>query len=332
MIKKSFRSFLKKLINLLLSSEFVQSIVYDRKNVRDFGNLHGHEKMLADSTRMHCYHEAIKRYIKPEDVVIDLGAGTGILSFLASQQNPKMVYAVEHSDIIRIAKLVGDHNNRNNIKYVCMNSRDFQLEEKVDVILHDQIGAALFNENMVENVLDLRKRLLKNTGRIIPNKFELFLEPACIKEDHLTPYIWENNLYGIDFGVLKNTQNISLYQLPHYHRRAIENNAIEFYLCKPKPILRFDLAKLNDADEIPRFYPISKTVIRSGHLDGFCFYFRVIFDDDLYLTTSPLQPRKNWIHIFFRTERSHYEIGDKISYHFKMENLIDIGTWSLSLQ
>jgi len=47
----------------------------------------------------------------------------------------------------------------------------------------------LFNEETVKNILNLKKRLLKGTGKIIPRKFELFLEPVCSKWEYMGPYM-----------------------------------------------------------------------------------------------------------------------------------------------
>ncbi len=118
--------------------------------------------MLADTVRNKSYHDAIKRYIKPGDVVVDLGTGTGILSFYAAEQKPKRIYAIDHSDIIKVARRIAEHNNISNIEFVQTNSRDFAPPENVDIILQEQMGDNLFNENMVQDVLDLKDRLLKN--------------------------------------------------------------------------------------------------------------------------------------------------------------------------
>ena len=245
MLRKVLRSIFQKLKDMLKSSQYVQSSFYEMDNIKEFSNLYEHEKMLADSVRMNSYHEAIKRQIKPGDVVVDLGTGTGILSFMAAQQKPKKIFAIDHSDFIHVARQIADQNGIGNIEFVCTNSRDFRPNEKIDVILHEQMGDFLFNENMIGNILDLKKRLLKTTGRILPSQFELYLEPVCLKDDHKVPFFWENNPCGIDYGFLKNSKDLDQYKRDNYKRRSLENKSIDYFLCKPDAILKFDLNELD---------------------------------------------------------------------------------------
>jgi protein arginine N-methyltransferase 1 len=144
-IEKLLRLLLQGLKKLLKSSKAFRAL----SNADEFSDLYEHEKMLADAIRMNCYRDAIKRYVRPEDVIVDLGTGTGILSFFAAQQKPKKIYAIDHSDFINVARRIAEHNNINNIQFVKTNSRNFTPSEKIDVILHEQIDDNLFDENMI---------------------------------------------------------------------------------------------------------------------------------------------------------------------------------------
>ena len=58
----------------------------------------------------------------------------------------------------------------------------------------------MFDEAMVPNVCDLRDRLLKPGGLILPSQFELFCEPMTLHDDRRVPFIWElNDEHGFDF-------------------------------------------------------------------------------------------------------------------------------------
>ena len=335
-VEKSLRLILwqlRKLKNFLKSSKTVQKLLYDNLNIEGFSDLAMHERMIADSIRINAYHDAIKRHIHPGDIVVDLGTGTGILAFFAAQQNPKKVYAIDHSDFINIAKKIAAENNVANIDFVQTNSRKFAPDEKVDVILHEQIGMDLFNENMVENLLDLRARVLKKTGKILPGKFEFFLEPVSLKNEHTVPYIWEHKIHGIDFEFLKNVDEIKNYKRPGYDRRHVSAPYVENFLCEPKAIFSFDINELDsesDLSDLVNCLEVSKKVVRPGRMDGLCLHFRVIFDDEINIDTSPLSEYTHWGNRLFRTERRNYKSGDDVLFTISMVELSNPRTWLIS--
>jgi len=158
----------------------MMSVVYDLINGSNFAGLEEHEEMLSDRVRVEAYHRGIQRTVQSGDVVLDLGTGTGLLAFMASRAGAKKVYAVEHSGVIEVAREIAAHNGFANIEFVRANSREFMPPEPVDVVLHEQMGDELFNENMLENVLDLRDRVLRPSGRILPARFRLFIEPVSM--------------------------------------------------------------------------------------------------------------------------------------------------------
>ena len=59
----------------------------------DFINYH--LSMLVDDVRTGSYGQAISKMVKTGDVVVDVGCGSGILSFLACRAGAKHVYAIE---------------------------------------------------------------------------------------------------------------------------------------------------------------------------------------------------------------------------------------------
>ncbi|WP_052959106.1 methyltransferase domain-containing protein [Methanoculleus sediminis] len=318
-------------VDLLQSREFGRTLLYDIENRGTFEDVSCHEMMIADTVRMKRYYDAINRHINPDDIVVDLGTGTGVLSFFAAQKNPKKIYAVDHSEfMIAVAQKIADGNGINNVVFLPQNSRFFEPDEKVDVILHEQMGSNLVDENMIENILDLKKRILKNTGRILPGKFELFLEPICLKEEYRIPHLWENNIYGIDFNCLRDCSEYNDHSRPP--KLKIEHSSVDYLLCEPEPILSFDLNTMHDPGEIPKSIEISKKVVRSGSMDGLCLYFRVIFDDEINFDTSPLSPRTHWDHPFFRTARKRYAQGETISFKFTMDVPTRRETWSISVE
>lgn len=242
---------------------------------------YGHEMLVADPIRMNAYRAGIRRNIKPGDVVVDLGTGTGILAMLAAQQRAKVVHALELSDMITLAERLAVANQFTNIVFHNVSSRRFALAEPVDVIVHEQIGQALFDEGVIEKTLDLKKRLLKKSGQIVPGRFELFLEPACVKDDYRVPYLWQTKFPGIDFSTVRDLPGNDTDRHGYdWQGGDSARSSIDYFLGDASPILAVDLNKLDEATDVPTTASASRVVRRSGRMDGFCLYFRVVFDNE----------------------------------------------------
>lgn len=307
------------------------SLAFDLWSSNYFNRAEIHEKMLSDRLRVENYYHAISKHVHEGDIVVDLGTGTGILSFFAALQNPKKVYAIEHSGMVETARHLAKANGLTNIEFCRCNSKDFQIAEKADVIIHEQIGSAIFNENMIENVTDLRDRVLKPGGKILPNRFEVFLEPVQIKEEFRVPFIWEMNIHGIRFDSLKvdlNNPSGSGQLLQHERWRFIRPFEVERLLCDPQPIMRCDLETMTP-DYHPGPIEYQNRVNGDGRVDGLLLYFNAIFDDEFAIETTPLNSETNWLPSLLRLEQQPVTDGTVINYGLKVADVRDYRAWQL---
>lgn len=284
--------------------------------------------MLADKPRMDFYHAAIARHVQPGDRVVDLGTGTGILAAFAAWRGASKVFAIDHSKILGQAKKLAAHNRIQNVEFIAVHSNDFALDERVDVILHEQMGDWLFNEAMVANVCDLRDRVLKPGGLILPSRFELYCEPVKLKDDRHVPFLWELSIHGFDYSCLERSRP----QDPgYYHRRGCDVGLVDHFLGEPEPVLSIDLHTLQEAD-MPRDITFRRTVVNPGRLDGYAVYFRALVDADLRLSSSPLDPGRapHWGFQVLRTDRDDFEAGDVIDVCLRVGRWADPDSWRWS--
>ncbi len=299
---------------------------YSDYNRRMFAGFHEQERMLADKRRMAFYHAAIDRHVRPGDRVVDLGTGTGILAAWAALRGAAHVYAIDHSDILAQARALGAANHIENVEYLATHSSRFAVAEPVDVILHEQMGDCLFDEGMVANVIDLRERVLKPGGLILPSRFELYCEPVKINDDRLVPFIWELNLNGYDYACLESRRPGAP---AYYHLASSDLNLVEHFLGRPEPVLSIDLHTLKEAD-LPREIAFTRTVVNAGRMDGYAVFFRARVDDDLVLSTSPLDPWRapHWGFRILRTGRCEFAAGDVIECRLTAGSWHDIDSWN----
>jgi SAM-dependent methyltransferase len=166
--------------------------------------------MLRDAPRMRFYRRAIESAGLVGKVVVDVGAGTGILSLMAARAGARRVISIEASDMAVMTQRVAAANGYADIiRVVHAPAEEVTLAslvaaghllagDKVDAIVSEWMGFYLLHENMLPSVLRVRdalecKTLIPSTARILaaPVDLQPFLDAQCRQE-------WKN-VDGFDF-------------------------------------------------------------------------------------------------------------------------------------
>ncbi|KAG4144333.1 hypothetical protein ERO13_D05G030400v2 [Gossypium hirsutum] len=124
-----------------------------------------HEEMLKDVVRTKTYQNVIYRnkFLFQNKVVLDVGAGTGILSLFCAKAGAAHVYAVECSHMADMAKQIVETNGLSDVVTVLKGKiEEIELPvAKVDIIISEWMGYFLLFENMLNTVLYARDKWLK---------------------------------------------------------------------------------------------------------------------------------------------------------------------------
>jgi len=139
--------------------------------------VHYHHNMLMDQNRMHSFKSAIHYAVKPGAKVLELGGGTGVLSFFAAQKASK-VYCVEFNpDMVREArKFLALNPNGHKVEVIHADAFDYLPPEPVDVVICEMIHVAMLREKQVEVIESFKRRYLARFGGPLP----VFLPEAVI--------------------------------------------------------------------------------------------------------------------------------------------------------
>jgi SAM-dependent methyltransferase len=125
---------------------------------------------MTDRERNNFYNKELKKYCK-DTVVLDVGAGLGLLSLMACRAGAKKVYAVEVNPLaIAALKKLKEDENLLQLEIIQAASWDINLPEQVDIIVHEIFGPFLLDEMCLYTLNDVKKHL-KPGGRLIPEKF-----------------------------------------------------------------------------------------------------------------------------------------------------------------
>ena len=178
-----------------------------------YAQLPNQQNMLEDAERTGMYHQSITLNMKDfmDKVVMDVGAGSGILSFFAAHAGARKVYAIEATPMAENARALVEANGLSGqIEVIQEKIEDLELPEKVDVIISEPMGILLVHERMMEVYALARKRWLKPDGKMFPSKGRIFLAPFSDNYLHSTHInktrFWENTaFYNVDVSSLADT-------------------------------------------------------------------------------------------------------------------------------
>jgi type I protein arginine methyltransferase len=138
-------------------------------------SLRAYGSMIADRIRVDAYAEALRRTVREESIVAEIGTGPGIFAVLACQLGASRVYAIEPAEIIQVAREVAAANGcGDKIEFIEQFSNRVALPIRADVILSDLRGILPLFERHIPAIVDARRRFLAPGGVMIPRRDTLW--------------------------------------------------------------------------------------------------------------------------------------------------------------
>ena len=163
-----------------------------------------HAGYFRDVHKLRAYERALADVVRPGDVVVDLGAGTGLLGLMAARAGAARVYMVDRGPILGLASEIAARNGlADRVIAVRSDSADLTLPELADVIVCDQIGGFVYDAGVLEFFDDARRRLLKPGGTMIPGSFTLHMAPVSAPAVRENIDVWSTRPAGFDTEPLR---------------------------------------------------------------------------------------------------------------------------------
>uniref|UniRef100_A0A9J8AVF6 Histone-arginine methyltransferase CARM1 n=1 Tax=Cyprinus carpio carpio TaxID=630221 RepID=A0A9J8AVF6_CYPCA len=266
-----------------------------------YGCLSQQQNMLQDYLRTATYQKAIllNDVDFRDKVVLDVGCGTGILSFFAVQAGAKKVYAVEGSSVAKYAEILVKSNNLSNkITVLSGKIEEVCCPEKVDVIISEPIGYMLLNERMLESYLHAKK-WLKPKGMMFPTQSDIHLAPftdeQLYMEHHARSHFWNQRcFYGVNLSGLHSSALDEFFKQP-----IVDTFDMQVLMARSvKYTINFLEAKEEDLHRLE--IPFVFKLLQSGLIHGLAFWFDVAFVGSrmtVWLSTAPNEPLTHWYQV-----------------------------------
>ncbi|CAG9860429.1 unnamed protein product [Phyllotreta striolata] len=257
-----------------------------------YEDLEIHKLMLEDSARNLAYKDAIFNN-KQEflgKTVLDVGAGTGILSVFCAQAGAKTVYAVEASDTYKIAEEVAKENKFGDvIKVIHSKVENVTLPEKVDIIVSEWMGFYLLHEGMLDSVIAARDKFLKVGGLMFPESATLFATPCSVPSMYS---FWED-VNGVSMTHVGPKLRAKTCQKP-----VCERTHPDCLLSDADNVLWLDLREVT-MEELNKIEVRHLAVAnKKGRYEGICLWFSCTFPsttvEPVTLSTEPDEPLTHW--------------------------------------
>ncbi|CAL9069096.1 unnamed protein product [Musa banksii] len=265
-----------------------------------YGQLLHQQNMLQDYVRTGTYYAAVieNRIDFSGRIVLDVGAGSGILSLFAAQAGAKHVYAVEASEMAEYARrlIAGNPSLGQRITVIKGKIEEVDLPEKADILISEPMGTLLVNERMLETYVIARDRFLIPDGKMFPSLGRIHMAP--FSDEYLYVEIankalfWQqHNYYGVDLTSLYGSAFQGYFSQPVV-------DAFDPRLLISQPIvhtLDFTCMKEEDLYEID--IPLNFVSSVGTRVHGLACWFDVLFNGSSvqrWLTTAPGAPTTHW--------------------------------------
>jgi protein arginine N-methyltransferase 1 len=287
----------------------------------DVGILHYHASLLADDERVDRFRDAIHEVVRPGDVVVDIGTGTGLLAYFACQAGAARVFAIEEGPVVSLGREIALINRfADRVEFLHDSSFAVELPERADVLISETLWNFGVGEGLADVLADAR-RFLKPDARIIPAGVELHV--AAIQSDECYAMLHDRpaDRHGIDLSPIRHYQ-VNNVQMPHLDAGGFLGPAALLHT------LRCDEPASSDLDAA-----VTVAVTTTGVLHGILGWFRARLSPGVALDNAPPSVHSSWAHAFFPVQNPvGVRPGDEISIRLQSAAAGSIWRWHTEVE
>jgi protein arginine N-methyltransferase 1 len=250
-----------------------------------------HRTLIADRVRNAAFHEALKSVITPgQTTVADIGAGTGLLGVMAAKLGAKDVFLYEAAEVAGVAAETIKANRAKTCHLMPCHSTEMDDPPQVDVIVSETLGNYALEENIIDTLVDARKRHLNKGGAIIPSRITQFAAPVISDRIHRELTVWDDVGFGIDLAVARTMS------LNNAYVRTLEASEL---LDGGRSAKLWDTVDLTRETKSHRNGEMRWKLASDATIYGFAYWWDAELVPGISISTAPDAPRTHWEQLYF---------------------------------
>lgn len=163
-----------------------------------------HAAMLEDVQRSLPFQHALRTLVQPGMRVLDVGAGTGILSLWALQAGAAHVDAIDNSEVGgTLTTAFRDNGFADRATAHIAYSTQVTLPERADLVVSETLGHIGIDEGTLATCADARARLAKADATFIPHALDVVAWPVwCPDFETSFSEFWHAKPFGFELSAM----------------------------------------------------------------------------------------------------------------------------------
>jgi type II protein arginine methyltransferase len=241
-----------------------------------------HFAMVNDVVRNRQFEAVLERSVRPDSVVLDIGAGSGLLSLMAVRAGAKQVIACEANPALAALarEVIRNNGYSDRIRVINKSSQqldpqtDFPKGVRPDVLVAEVFDTLVIGEGALATFDHARRSLLAPAAVLIPERAILY--GGLVESERL----WREGGVGRASG-------FDLTPLNRFRPDTIALEAASFggrLLADEFPIFSFDLSGAEPADASVR---VDVPIVTSGLCHALVYWIRLQLDDEIAIDNRP---------------------------------------------
>jgi predicted RNA methylase len=193
------------------------SLDHESHVLGQFIPVHYHYNMLLDEQRMAAFRDAIQAMIRPGMRVVELGGGTGILSFLAARCGAQVWCVERNAELVEVAQKAIRHNGfESMVTVIHEDAMAFTPPEPIDAVICEMLHVGLLREKQAQ-VIDAFKQ---NYRACFGDRLPRFLPEASLLTFQLLEHPFLFSGYEVP---------VPLFQSPSPNQVGVELSDLQTY-------------------------------------------------------------------------------------------------------